>query len=280
MFFPLILHHDMKRAPLLPIIIGSGFGSGFWPWGPGTAGALLATAIWSALSLYLSPVALFGTTLAFVIVFTALGTWATQRLMPFWGDDPKRVVMDEMVGVWIPLLACHRQAVRYKTYRPHEGCLLRHGRRHRGRNIQSDHYRLGTMGNIRRGIVTFTKAQCSASVATVADFALTIVLAKFCHMWYADATLLGAIFGGIVNCSINYRWVFHALGMKKKYVALRYLLVWIGSIALNTYGTYALTEASGMNFVLSKAIVAVAVAVIWNYQMQRVFVFHANRQKE
>ena len=106
MFFPLILHHDMKRAPLLPIIIGSGFGSGFWPWGPGTAGALLATAIWSALSLYLSPVALFGTTLAFVIVFTALGTWATQRLMPFWGDDPKRVVMDEMVGVWIPLLAC------------------------------------------------------------------------------------------------------------------------------------------------------------------------------
>ena len=136
------------------------------------------------------------------------------------------------------------------------------------------------MGNIRRGIVTFTKAQCSASVATVADFALTIVLAKFCHMWYADATLLGAIFGGIVNCSINYRWVFHALDMKKKYVALRYLLVWIGSIALNTYGTYALTEASGMNFVLSKAIVAVAVAVIWNYQMQRVFVFHANRQKE
>ena len=55
------------------------------------------------------------------------------------------------------------------------------------------------MGNIRRGIVTFTKAQCSASVATVADFALTIVLAKFCHMWYADATLLGAIFGGTIT---------------------------------------------------------------------------------
>jgi phosphatidylglycerophosphatase A len=24
--------------------------------------------------------------------------------MPFWGDDPSRVVVDEMVGVWIPLL--------------------------------------------------------------------------------------------------------------------------------------------------------------------------------
>lgn len=96
----------MKRPPLLPIIIGTGFGSGFWPWGPGTAGALLATVMWSVLSFFLSSFTLFFVTLALVIVLTALGTWATQRLMPFWGDDPSRVVADEMVGVWIPLLAC------------------------------------------------------------------------------------------------------------------------------------------------------------------------------
>ena len=96
----------MKRAPLLPIIIGTGFGSGYWPWGPGTAGAVLATAIWATLSFVLSAHTLFIVTLAAVIIFTGLGTWATARLMPFWGDDPKRVVMDEMVGVWIPLLAC------------------------------------------------------------------------------------------------------------------------------------------------------------------------------
>ena len=136
------------------------------------------------------------------------------------------------------------------------------------------------MGNIRRGIVTFTKAQCSASVATVADFALTIVLAKFCHMWYADATLLGAIFGGIVNCSINYRWVFNAIGMKKSYVALRYVCVWVVSIALNTMGTYQLTQATGIDFIIVKAVVAVLVAVLWNYQMQRVFVFHANNREQ
>lgn len=133
------------------------------------------------------------------------------------------------------------------------------------------------MGNIKRGILTFAKAQCSASVATAADFALTIVLAKLCRVWYADATLIGAIFGGMVNCSINYRWVFHAIGMKKKYVALRYIIVWTGSIVLNTLGTYKLTEATGIDFVISKAVVAVAVAVLWNYQMQRVFVFHANK---
>lgn len=116
-------------------------------------------------------------------------------------------------------------------------------------------------------------AQCSALVATCFDFLLTIVLARFAYMWYAYATLLGAIFGGIVNCCINYRWVFHAFGLKKKYIALRYLIVWMGSIALNTWGTYRLTEWLGINFVAVKAIVAVAVAVLWNYQMQRYFVF-------
>ena len=38
-----------------------------------------------------------------VIVSTILGTWATAQLQPYWGEDPSRVVIDEMAGVWIPL---------------------------------------------------------------------------------------------------------------------------------------------------------------------------------
>ncbi len=86
------------------MLIGTGFGSGFWPWGPGTAGAVLATVIWLGLWLTLSPVMLMVLTATLIVVFTLLGTWATSRLQPFWGDDPSRVVVDEMVGVWTPLL--------------------------------------------------------------------------------------------------------------------------------------------------------------------------------
>lgn len=94
-----------ERPPLLPVIIGTGLGSGFWPWGPGTAGSVLATLIW-ALMAYLggfSGEMLQNTMLFMVVIATLLGTWATAQLQPYWGEDPSRVVIDEMAGVWIPL---------------------------------------------------------------------------------------------------------------------------------------------------------------------------------
>lgn len=98
---------EAKRTPLVPVIIGTGFGAGFWPWGPGTAGAVLATIIWFGLHAWLSWQQLLVALVLLIVVFTLLGTWATARLMPFWGDDPSRVVVDEMVGVWMPLLLAY-----------------------------------------------------------------------------------------------------------------------------------------------------------------------------
>ena len=85
-------------------IIATGFGAGYWPWGPGTAGALLATLIWVGLSCFIAPHLLMGLTALLIVFFTIIGTWATKILMPQWGNDPSRVVVDEMVGVWVPLI--------------------------------------------------------------------------------------------------------------------------------------------------------------------------------
>jgi len=136
------------------------------------------------------------------------------------------------------------------------------------------------MGAIRNGIVKFCKAQCSAWIASAVDFSITILLANACGLWYAYATFVGAVSGGITNCSINYRWVFHAFGMKKKYVAARYAIVWCGSIVLNTCGTYLLTELTRQNFIISKLVVAVFVAVFWNYEMQSHYVFPSKRNNK
>lgn len=139
----------------------------------------------------------------------------------------------------------------------------------------------------RRVFWVFVKAQLSSYVASFSDFLATILLAKLCGLFYLYATFLGSVVGGLVNCAINYRWVFRANECKKVHVALKYLFVWGGSILLNTWGTFALTEwLTAMHwvdgllghyvkdvFIFSKIIVAVLVAFFWNYQLQRVFVY-------
>ncbi|MDO4162958.1 MAG: GtrA family protein [Bacteroides sp.] len=136
-------------------------------------------------------------------------------------------------------------------------------------------------------IWVFCKAQLSAQFASVVDFLVTILLAKAFGIFYLYATFTGSVVGGMVNCAINYGWVFHAKNVKKKYVAIKYLLVWGGSLLFNTWGTFALTEwitdMTWINklpgfyvtnvFLLCKIVVAVLVAFIWNYQMQRLFVY-------
>ncbi len=130
------------------------------------------------------------------------------------------------------------------------------------------------MGKLRHEIWTFCKAQFSAQIATVSDFLVSMMLAELFSIWYVWASFFGAVSGGIVNCVVNYRWVFDDTGdLKKRVVAFKYLLVWTGSILLNTAGTYVLTELSGQYFIFAKIVVAVAVALLWNYQLQRLFVY-------
>ena len=103
----------MSKIPLIPTIIATGLGSGFAPKAPGTAGAILATIMWFATSYLLEVTTLVCVTLAAIIIATVIGTWATNKLMPYWGEDPSKVVIDEMIGVWIPLLVSPAMSIGY-----------------------------------------------------------------------------------------------------------------------------------------------------------------------
>lgn len=137
------------------------------------------------------------------------------------------------------------------------------------------------------GIFTFIRAQFSSQVASATDFSVTILLAKLLELYYVYATFCGSICGGIVNCVINYKWTFKTKDCKKRHVMAKYLLVWIGSILLNTWGIYFMTEAISQHpwvqetlshytddlFVFSKIVVSLLVGFLWNYNMQRSFVY-------
>lgn len=92
------------RFPLLPKLIATSFGAGFWPWGPGTAGAVVGLLLWMPVALIPSVWGAFGLTCGLITVFTALGVWSATVAERHWGPDPSRVVMDETVGQWITML--------------------------------------------------------------------------------------------------------------------------------------------------------------------------------
>ena len=107
----------MKNKNLLHIIISTGFGSGYFPAAPGTAGAVFATLIWFGLVfLKLSSCHLLLATASLIVVFTFLGVWSSGIMEKYWGKDPSKVVIDEMVGVWIPLLIVNNDNKYYFYY--------------------------------------------------------------------------------------------------------------------------------------------------------------------
>lgn len=129
-------------------------------------------------------------------------------------------------------------------------------------------------------ISEFVKAQCSSLAATIVDFLLTAVLFQLAGLNHVLSTFLGSVTGGAVNCVVNYKWTFRGDLPSKKWVALKYCIVWAGSIYLNTYGTAvgvdyftkdATTELHTVMIV--KAVVAILVAIFWNFTMQKYFVY-------
>jgi len=98
-------NRQLGEAPWFHVIFSTGLFSGFFPGAPGTFAAFIALAIWYVLWLFMSPSALFMTTLALIVATTVAGAWTSGVMERYWGTDPRAVVIDEYVGCWIPLLA-------------------------------------------------------------------------------------------------------------------------------------------------------------------------------
>lgn len=89
-------------------IIATGFGSGYVPVAPGTAGALFACGLLWGLHLLLPEQFSGGWDqahwlLLLTLIFFLLGVKAAAEVEKSWGHDASRIVADEMVGVWIAM---------------------------------------------------------------------------------------------------------------------------------------------------------------------------------
>lgn len=99
------MKNDSEKFPWFPKLIATSFGLGYWPWGPGTMGAIGGLGVWLlCLALCPSAMSLLITTLILIVIFTWLGVWSGTISERYWGEDPSKAVMDETVGQWINMV--------------------------------------------------------------------------------------------------------------------------------------------------------------------------------
>jgi len=90
---------NFSRVPVVYRLLATGFGSGYSPIAPGTAGSVVGIILYLPF-LLLPPVALL---IATVIVFV-VGVIASSAVEKVLGEDPSVVVIDEVAGMMISLL--------------------------------------------------------------------------------------------------------------------------------------------------------------------------------
>jgi len=119
----------------------------------------------------------------------------------------------------------------------------------------------------------FIKSQIAAFGSTCIDYLTVIGLTEVVGIWYVYSNVIGASLGAITNFFLGRKWTFQAEKESLSKQAGRYALVSAGSLGLNTFGLYALTEWTNLHYVLSKIIIGIIVAVGFNYVLQKHFVF-------
>jgi putative flippase GtrA len=125
----------------------------------------------------------------------------------------------------------------------------------------------------------FLKAQASSILATAVDFVVTRWLSWLAGLeWSFGANMLGSTAGGITNFLFNRQLVFGKENGTIGWQAFKYLIVWMGNLLLNASGVWLLIYYTAWPPMICKAIVAVLLAVGYNYGMQKRFVFKQIRQ--
>lgn len=129
-------------------------------------------------------------------------------------------------------------------------------------------------------------SQSSGLLDMLTGFALFALLGL--PVWLSTA--IGAIAGGVLNCVLNYRFTFHASDCPWKAVIVKYIIVWCGSMLLNSGGTEALyyvlsrwhwLDSLGFKpdgyYATARLTVSILVSWFWNFVLQRYFVYRPSR---
>lgn len=128
------------------------------------------------------------------------------------------------------------------------------------------------MSWLARHAGTFGRSQLTALLATVVDYGSLLAMVEWGGVYYVVAVGIAAFLGALTNFFANRHWAFHSQGKLGGEMS-RYVLVSAGSLGWNVFLVWVVTEFIGLPYYWSKLAVAIVVGIVWNYPLQRFWVF-------
>jgi putative flippase GtrA len=127
-------------------------------------------------------------------------------------------------------------------------------------------------GKLHR-IYEWIRHHISSLVATGVDFLAMIASVEILRLSPVTGTVIGATVGGVTNFWLGRHFTFRSRSDQVAGQFLRYALVSAMSLGLNALGEYVFITHIVSRYVLGRILVATTVNNVWNYPMQRFFVF-------
>ena len=126
-------------------------------------------------------------------------------------------------------------------------------------------------------LIVFIKAQASAFVGGMTDYAIMIFCTEVFHVHYTLSIVIGGMIGAVVNFRLNNKWTFHSKDNpyknSQREQLLKFLFVVLNSILLKSWGTYTITTFLLIDYKISRLITDLFVCIGFNYTLQRYWVF-------
>ena len=128
----------------------------------------------------------------------------------------------------------------------------------------------------------FGKAQVSAFLGGTVDYLLMIFFTEVFGIHYTISIAIGGVIGALINFFVNRKWTFSSKGINYysswfKQMS-KFVVVVLNSIVLKSSGTYLLTTMLFIDYKISRIIVNLIVSLIFNYTLQKHWVFRKEKR--
>jgi len=120
----------------------------------------------------------------------------------------------------------------------------------------------------------FLKFCIVGASSAVINFSILFIFTRFVGVWYIYSSVLAYLLSAVFNFSANKFWTFRNKEGGKMIFdqTIKFLIVMVTGLLINTAILFALTEIQGFDYRVSW-VFATGVVAVWNYSFNRFWTF-------